>query len=112
MDEIDPIKYLGDYPELPIDAPIGYPHILDLASMDEEFHAMQDISIADVVVTVLFKVMPAALTSFLDLDRPYFHYILSSYKNVYLAFCIKREGRTVTVRRSPFMLRRLVLTWI
>ena len=112
MDEIVSIKYLGDYPKLPMDAPNGYPHILDIEFVDQEIYWMQNISIADVFVTVLFKFLPAALTVFLDLDRPYFHYVLSGLRGISSDFCIKSEGRTVIVRRSPFPLRRLSLTWI
>ena len=91
------IKYLGVYPELPIDAPIGCPHIIDMDSMDDDFYDLQDMSIADAVATILYKFMPCALTAFLDLDRPDFHYIQAGSPGVRLDFCIKRDGRTVTV---------------
>lgn len=94
--EAKPVKYLGVYPKLPIDAPIGYPHIIDLECLDHDYSDLQKLSIADLVVTVLFKYMPGALTAFLDLDRPKFHYILGGLKN-HLDFCIKRDGRMVTV---------------
>lgn len=91
-----PVRYLGDYAKLSIDAPIGYPHIIDLDCLDHEFFDQQNFTIADLVVTTLFKFMPGALSAFLDLDRPNFHYILGGQRNA-LDFCIKRDGRIVTV---------------
>ena len=91
------IKYLGVYPELPIDAPIGCPHIIDVDSIDHDFYDTQDVGIADTVVTILYKFMPNALTAFLDLDAPNFHYIQAGSPGSRLDFCIKRDGRMVTV---------------
>ncbi len=70
--EVKPVKYLDGYPKLPVDAPVGYPHIIGIECLDEDFYASQPIGIADLVVTVLFKFMPGALTAFLDLNRPKF----------------------------------------
>ena len=95
-DGVKPVKYLNDYSKLPIDAPVGYPHIIDLDCLDHDFHDSQDITIPDLVVTILFKFMPGALTAFLDLTRPKFHYIQAG-DGIRLDFCIKRDDRTVTV---------------
>ena len=66
---VKPIKYLDVYPKLPVDAPIGHPHILDLDSLDEELNKVHSLSIADAVVTILFKAMPCPFTTFLDLNK-------------------------------------------
>ena len=95
--EVESVKYLDCYPKLPIDAPIGCPHIIDLDSMNPDSFGVQDMSIADVVVTILFKFTPCALTAFLDLNRPNFHYIQAGGTSR-LDFCIKRDKRMVTVR--------------
>ena len=105
MYEVKSIRYLGDCPKLPADAPIGYPHIIDLDSLDHDGYEGQGISIADAVVTILFKFLPGALAAFLDLDRPDFHYIQAGRLSSHLDFCIKRKGRMVTVRPA-----RIVLT--
>lgn len=94
--------YLGVYPELPVDAPIGCPHLIDVDSLDHKPHGLQNLRIADAVVTILYKVTPGALTAFLDLDRPYFHYIHASYPGVHDGFCIKRDGRFVKVSYAQF----------
>ncbi|KAL9074961.1 MAG: hypothetical protein Q9161_001891 [Pseudevernia consocians] len=95
-DEVMPVKYLDGYPKLPIDAPFGCPHIIDLDCLDHDFYDSQPISIADLVVTILFKVMPQALTAFLNMHRPKFHYIQAG-GSTRLDFCIKRDDRTVSV---------------
>lgn len=102
-DEVKRNRYLGDYPKLPVDVPTGYPHIIDLDCLDHDFFDQQKITIADLVVTILFKFMPGALNAFLDLERPYFHYIMGGQRTA-LDFCIKRDGRMVRVRRSRFIL--------
>lgn len=102
-DEVKPLKYLDVYPKLPIDAPIGYPHILDLDSVDDYYCDRQVLSIADAVVTILFKFSPGTLTAFLDLDRPNFLFIQGGMSGVRLDFCIKRNGRTVEVGDSRFV---------
>lgn len=123
MEEDDPynpkLTYLSDYPKLPIDAPVGHPHLVDPGSVSEEF-PQAELTIADLVVTVLFKYMPEALTAFLDLDRPEVHYIQGG-GSTRLDFCIKRDKRVVTVslditlivgnynvtkRRLDFLMRR------
>ena len=98
QDESDNPKltYLGDYAQLPVDAPVGHPHLVDPASVDEEF-LPEDLTIADLVVTILFKFQPEALTAFLDLDRPKVHYIEGGTRGCRLDFCIKRDKRVVTV---------------
>lgn len=96
-DGMKPVKNLDSYPKLPVDAPIGYPHIIDLECLEDDFYASQPTSDADLVVTILFKFMPGALTAFLDLNRPKFHYIQAGGQTR-LDFCIKRDDRTVSVR--------------
>lgn len=74
-DQYNPkLTYLGDYAQLPIDAPVGHPHRVDPDSIKEDF-TNEDLTTADLVFTILFKFMPEALTAFLDLDRPNVHYI-------------------------------------
>ena len=73
MEEDDPnnpkLKYLTDYAKLPSDAPVGHPHLVDPKSVPKEY-PQDELTIADLVVTILFKFMPEALIAFLDLDRP------------------------------------------
>ncbi|CAD6577545.1 MAG: hypothetical protein ASARMPREDX12_008392 [Alectoria sarmentosa] len=96
MEEDNPkLTYLGDYAELPIDAPVGHPHLVDPDSVDEEF-TQEDLTVADLVVTILFKFMPEALTAFLDLNRPKVHYIQGGSSRR-LDFCIKRNNRLVII---------------
>ena len=108
--DVRTLKYLGDYPELPIDAPVDCPHIIDLDSLDHEYFYLQGIGIADAVATILFKFMPAALAAFLDLDCPKFHYIQADQAASRLDFCIKRDGCMVTVRYSHLILSKGKLT--
>lgn len=102
-DGAKPLKYLDVYPKLPVDAPIGYPHIIDLKSLDHDYYDAQNISIADAVATILFNFTPGTLTAFLDLDRPNFLFIQGGKPGVCLDFCIKRDGRTVEVGDSRFV---------
>ena len=91
------MKYLNDYPELPADAPIDHPHIID-TDLNEGVFKYELHNVPDTVVTILYKLRPEALTSFLNMDRPYFHYI-HALENEDL-FCIQRNSRQVTVRYS------------
>ena len=92
------VKYLNVYPELRIDAPIGCPHIVEDNFRDHSCPDYQEMSIADAVVTILYRFMPGALTAFLNLDCPTFIYIQAGPTGGgRLDFCIKRDGRTVTV---------------
>lgn len=86
--KIKTIEYLDVYPELPIIAPIGYPHIIDLNSLDHAYYDGQKLGIADAVATILFKFMPGALSAFLDLDRPSFLFIQDGNSGR-LDFCVK-----------------------
>lgn len=96
-DKVKPLKYLDVYPKLPIDAPIGYPHIIDLDSLDHDHYYGQELSIVDAVATRLFRFSPGILTAFLDLDRPKFLFIQGGKSEDSLDLCIKRDGRTVKV---------------
>ena len=93
----EPVRYLDVYPKLPTNTPIGHPHIIDLECLDHDLPGTQSITIADLVVTVLFKFTPGTLTSFLDLERPKFLYMEAGGPGR-LEFCIKRDGRMVIVR--------------
>ena len=102
-DDVMPLKYLDVYPKLPIDAPLGYPHIIDLDSLDWYYCDRQMLSISDAVVTILFQFSPGTLTALLDLDRPNFLFIQGGKLRVHLDFCIKRDGRMVEVEDSRFV---------
>ncbi len=93
------LKYLDDYPKLPADAPLGCPHIVDLSSLDEDW-PQAEMSIPDLVVTVLFKYRPAALDAFLDLKRKDVHFVRHHSRSATLDFCIQRAGRIVKVLLS------------
>ena len=101
------IEYINSYPNLPANAPFGHPHIIDSERLDVVLYVYL-ISIADLVVTILFKLKPGALTAFLDLKRPNFHYIQAGSGDR-SDFCIKRDGRIVTVRVSQIRWRRFEL---
>ena len=96
-DEDIKLVYLSDYPELPTDAPIGHPHIVNLSALQDDVPT-DDITIADVVASVLFKYRPSALTAFLDLDRSHVHFLCRSGGE--LDFCISRKGQTVKITSS------------
>lgn len=96
LDETDlSIKYLHDYPKLPANAPLGCPHIVDFSSIDVEC-PQDELSIPDLVATVLFKYRPAALDAFLDLKRKKVHVVRHNSLST-LDFCIQRTGRIVKV---------------
>ncbi len=96
-DEGDPkLIYLDDYPSLPADAPLGCPHIVDLSSLSEDF-PQEEMSIPDLVVTVLFKYKPVTLRAFLDLERPEVHFVNHPPYPSTFDFCIQRTGRIVKV---------------
>ena len=99
-----PIEYIDSYRDLPANVPFGHPHIIDLERLDRVFDDYP-ISIADLVVTILFKFKPGALRTFLDLKRPRFHYIHVG-RITQSEFCIKRDGRTVTVNKIRIRCRR------
>lgn len=88
--------YLDDCPKLPVGAPVGHPHLIDPRCVSEDF-PQEDITVADIVVTILFKYRPEALHAFLDLSRPHVHFISGLWNSSVHNFCIKRDGRTVTV---------------
>ena len=100
---------LGDYPELPVDGPVGSPHIIDMATLDSDFIDYQMLTqkptVADAVATILFNSMPGTLTTFLDLIRPAFTYIQVGSLTC-KDFCIKRTRRTVTVKDFPRHIER------
>lgn len=96
-------KYLDVYPDLPSKAPFGYPHIIDLKSLNSGRSDGAKLAVSDAVATILFNLVPGALTAFLDLDRPNFLFIQSDVSGIRQDFCIKRDGPTVKVARSHFL---------
>ena len=93
-DDFPQVVYLDSFPQLPANAPLGHPHILDLNSLSEDF-PQEEATIPDIVVTILFKYKPEALKAFLDLNRAHVHFLLRESAN--LDFCILRNGKTVKV---------------
>ena len=66
----------SDFPSLPADGPINYPHIIDIATFDylHEIHeyeepALSGLTLWDAVVTLLHTKAPAHLHDLLDLDK-------------------------------------------
>lgn len=90
--DVGGLVYLSDYPKLPANAPVGHPHLVDLTSLSEEF-PQEAMTIPDLVVTILFKYKPAALTAFLDLNRRKVHFLRSGSLDI----CISRKGKIVKV---------------
>lgn len=66
--------YLNDHPDLLAKAPCGFPHLLDIARVDETIPHIE-FSIVDIAVTVLYKYRPQSLKAFLDLDCAEIHFL-------------------------------------
>ena len=85
---------LHSYPRLPARAPIGFPHLVDLTSLSDDYPP-STMTIADLVVSILYNYRPEALTAFLDLERQYVHFVRRS--PTAQDFCIARSGKIVKV---------------
>ena len=85
--------YRDDCAALPVDAPIGHPHLIDLRCLTRYEDPPRDITIADLIVTVL-SWRPAALRGFLNLKRRRVVYL---HETNGFGFCILRHRRRVKV---------------
>jgi len=70
--------------------------LVDLTSVSEDI-PQQDMTILDLVVTILLKFNSQALDAFLDLDRSEVHFLSRRNMSSDLDFCIKRKDRTIKV---------------
>ena len=96
-DDFPELVYLSDCPELKVDAPVGCPHLVDPSTISEEF-TQKNLTIADLVATILFRYRPEALRAFLDLKRNHVRYLRrEALSSSFLDFCIQRKGKVVTV---------------
>ncbi|KAL8830674.1 MAG: hypothetical protein Q9191_001299 [Dirinaria sp. TL-2023a] len=94
LESLGAFLYCSDFPELPADAPVGHPHILDLKCL-LALRGQKGPTIPDLVVTVLFKYKPEALKAFLDLGRSEVHFLRRNPPE--RDFCISRKGKLVKI---------------
>ena len=87
------VQYLSTCPLLPINSPYGWPHLIDLSSLD-----IQDttgLHIADMVVTVLYNHSPQTLNAFLNMSHGFTFHVEKSNGSNLQDFLIVRENETV-----------------
>jgi hypothetical protein len=61
-----PLQYSNDYPYLPASAPVNHPHLIDTANWDESITDLQNLRLADGILTLMYKWKPIAVNKFLD----------------------------------------------
>ena len=93
--------YLASDPDLPVDRPFGFPHILKI---DEDMRLAielreSNLHAADGIATILFKVSPGALKYFLDLNNPRFTF--TRLESTRFNLQIDRVSNNVSVSVGP-----------
>jgi hypothetical protein len=90
------IQFLNTFPALPATTAANHAHIIDVGVTGKSFAMLQD-----AVVTLLYKISPATLTSFLSPDIKSFN-LLVKYKvsGVNSPFIIMKRSNKVLVGPS------------
>ena len=96
MDGAHKIRYLSSFPQLPVDTPFGFPHIVDKDSV-QEATSDDDLAFADGVATLLFLHKPGTLEAFLDPKKRRFSFDRKANPEEYNGFFVGRIGNEVTV---------------
>ena len=91
--QVPDLVYLNYVRELPADTPDGYPHLIEINSLCG-WSPQRELTIPDIIVTILFRYSREALLAFLDLERPS---VFLLHMTSELAFSIARTGRFVRV---------------
>ena len=93
------VKYIATCAQLPADAPVGSPHIIDLEGID--YDAVESkLRIPDLVATVCLNNSPKTLKRFMDFSRIFKYHYHFKKQGTFLDFCIIREKNIVTVELS------------
>ena len=74
----------------------GYPRVVDLESFTEASNK-QNLTMADVVATLLFSYDPLCLHAFMDMDNPTFHFTRKESDRKARNFIIERQRETYGV---------------
>lgn len=99
---MEDIEYLSTCSQLPADAPVGHPHLIDIESVDADYpsYPQPGLCIADMVVTILYNYNPETLERFLDMSHDFKFHIHFKREGGLLDFVIIRKGNTVTVSET------------
>ncbi|KAI9729178.1 MAG: hypothetical protein M1834_007085 [Cirrosporium novae-zelandiae] len=90
------LKYLDTCKELPVDAPVGHPHLIDCTHFNERVQRA-NLRLADAVATVLYNWRPEALCMFFDFTQPSFEWMRKEEDDTVMHTMILRKGRKVLV---------------
>lgn len=88
------LEYLHHYAALPANRPVGYPHLINTDKYTE-YIQLQNLRIADAVVTVLYKWEPEALATFLDDDLEDIRFQVQDHRQDPHKFYVQRQGKRV-----------------
>lgn len=89
------VTYLDTNLYLPADAPLGWPHLIDLSTLDES--DTTGLCIADMVVTVLLNHSPATLARFMDMSHNFVFHVKERHTSDDQDLLIVRTEMAVTV---------------
>ena len=104
-DGYGPLRYLAVHDDLPIDRPIGYPHVIGNKVIYEDSEEIDNLRAADGAVTLLYRYDPQALDAFLDLSKKAFVFWRKEPRgSATHHVLIMRRGKTVTVSSNKLIL--------
>ena len=89
-----PINYLDTCLLLPPDAPLSWPHLIDVSTLSKS--DTTGLHIADMVVTVLYNHSPASLSRFMDMSHGFTFHVKEAPASKDQDILIIRTGMTVT----------------
>ena len=89
------VTYLDTNLHLPADAPLGWPHLIDLSALEES--DTTGLCIADMVVTVLLNHSPATLARFMDMSHNFVFHVKERHTSDDQDLLIVRTEMAVTV---------------
>jgi len=95
--KMSPLRFLDVYSRLPSTAPVGFPHIIDQASFNEDTD-QGSLRAADGIATTLYHWKPEALDAFLDMSNDHVQFLATySDGDLYMLLFIRRTGPSVIV---------------
>ncbi|KAL9125245.1 MAG: hypothetical protein Q9217_005521 [Psora testacea] len=89
------VKYRADYLRLPANAPRDHPHIVDIASVNDQV-PQRGLGFADLVVTILFMYDSRVLNDFLDFNKHNFDFQRGNIRSGVIVPYIQRRIKFVT----------------
>ena len=87
------VKYLDTCLLLPADAPLGWPHLIDLSSLSES--DTTGLQVADMVVTILYNHSLETLSRFMDMSHGFTFHVKEWEGSEMQDLVIVRRGQTI-----------------